>query len=331
MGEKMMYGSSLKGFRATLAETLIKMVDKYPNMVVIDAETGTATNAISFKKVYPERYVTVGVAEQCAVSFAFALSRSGIIPVVPLFSCFLARRACDQIFIQIGYSNANVKMIGCYSGLTTPNTGATHQSINELAIIRSMPNIRVIETADPDELAQAIQCAIEIEGPVFIRMIRGDISKYDVCVTPEGHMFKLDKASILREGNDITLIACGMMVVRALEAAEVLAEKGVSADVINCSSIKPIDIETIVTSARKTGKVVTAENHNIYGGMGSAVAEVLSQHYPVPIRIVGIEDVYGWSGPLEDLLSQYGLTTERILKKAYELLEFPACPDKMKA
>lgn len=331
MSEKMMYGSSLKGFRATLADTLIKMVDRYPNMVVIDAETGTATNAISFKKAYPERYVTVGVAEQCAVSFAFALSRSGIIPVVPLFSCFLARRACDQIFIQIGYSNANVKMIGCYSGLTTPNTGATHQSINELAIIRSMPNIRVIETADPDELAQALQCAMEIEGPVFIRMVRGDISEYDVRVTPEGHKFRLDKASVLREGSDISIIASGIMVPRAMEAAEILAGKGISAEVVNCSSIKPIDVETIVASARKTGKVVTAENHNVYGGMGSAVAEVLSQHYPVPMRIMGIEDMYGWSGPLEDLLPQYGLTTERILEKAYGLLNLTACPDKADA
>jgi transketolase len=321
MGEKMMYGCSLKGFRTMLADTLVELGQKYLNMVVIDAETGTATNILDFKRAYPDRYVTVGIAEQAAISFASALSFAGIIPVVPLFSCFLTRRACDQIFIQVGYSNANVKMIGCYSGLTTPNTGATHQSINEFAIIRSMPNIRVIETAEPEELAQAIRCAMEIEGPVYIRMIRGDIPEYEKRVTPEDHVFRLDKASVLREGTDISLIACGLMVIRAMEAAKLLAKQGISAEVVNCSSVKPIDIETIVASARKTGRVVTAENHNVFGGMGSAVAEVLVQNCPVPMRIMGIEDKYGWSGPLADLFQMYGFTTERILEKAHELLE----------
>jgi len=320
MTEKMMYGCSLKGFRAALGDTLLALGDKYQNLVVVDSETGTATNVLDFRDHYPDRFVTTGIAEQTAVSFAFALSRCGMIPVVPLFSCFLARRACDQIYVQIGYANANVKLIGCYSGLSTPNTGATHQSINEFAILRSMPNIKVIETADPNELEQALYRSIEYYGPVYIRMIRGDIVEYDQVCTPQNHRFELDKATILQEGSDISLIACGMMVPRALKASDILAEAGVSAEVVNCSSIKPIDVKTVVASARKTGKVVTAENHNVYGGMGSAVAEVLVQHYPVPMRLVGIEDQYGWSGPLETLLPHYGITTERIVEKAWELM-----------
>lgn len=321
MVTKMRYGASLAGFRASLAECLLKMGAQYPNMVVVDSETGTATNVLDFRDAFPKRYITTGIAEQAAVSMAFALSRSGLIPVVPLFCCFLARRACDQIFIQIGYSSANVKMIGCYAGLTTPNNGATHQSINDLAILRSMPNIKVIEAADPRELAQAISCAMAYTGPVFIRMPRGDIPEFEGYCTPEDHEFRLDKATVLREGTDISFIACGIMVPRALKAAEQLAAQGVSAQVVNCSSIKPIDVETVVAAAKKTGKVVTAENHNVYGGMGSAVAEVLAQHHPVPMRIVGIEDQYGWSGSLEDLFSYYELTVEKLLAKAGELLK----------
>jgi transketolase len=320
MSEKMMYGASLKGFRATLAAKLVELGEKHKNMIVVDAETGTATNILDFKKAYPDRYVTMGIAEQTALSFAFALSRSGKIAVTPLFSCFMARRACDQIYIQIGYSNANVKMIGCYSGMTTPNTGATHQSINDIAIIRSMPNIVVVETADPGELGRALEAAMAYRGPVYIRMIRGDIAKYDIQCVPDNQRFDLFKSTKLRDGKDISLIASGLMVPRALEAADILGKKGISAEVINCTAIKPIDKETIVESAKKTGRVVTCENNNIYGGVGSAVAECLSQHCPVPVRMVGIEDQYGWSGDLADLLAMYELTTEKILKKAEELL-----------
>lgn len=315
-----MYGCALKGFRAALGDTLLALGSQYRNMVVIDSETGTATNVMEFREQYPDRFVTMGIAEQTAISFAFALSRCGMIPVVPMFSCFLARRACDQVYVQIGYANANVKLIGCYSGLSTPNTGATHQSINEFAIMRSIPNIKVIETADPRELEQALRRSMEYQGPVFIRMVRGDIEEYEQIVTPPEHRFELDRASVLRKGTDISLVACGLMVPRAMKAATILEGEGISAEVVNCSSIKPIDIETIAASARKTGRVVTAENHNVYGGMGSAVAEILVEHCPVPMRLMGIEDEYGWSGPLETLLPHYGLTAERIAEKARELM-----------
>lgn len=320
MSPKTMYGVSLKGFRSALADTLVAMGERYPNMVVVDAETGTATNVLDFRDAYPDRYVTMGISEQAALSFAFALSRSGMLPVVPLFSCFMSHRACDQLYVQIGYAHANVKLIGCYTGITTPNTGATHQCMNDIAILRSTPNIRVVECADPTELSQAIQQAMAYEGPVYIRMIRGDIPKYDVPVVPEGHRFDLAKSTVLREGTDISLVASGMMVARALEAADILAREGVSAEVVNMTAIKPVDADTLVATARKTGRVVTCENHNIFGGVGSAVAECLCENAPVPMRMVGVRDRYGWSGPLEDLCEMFGLTTEEIVKSARELL-----------
>ncbi len=326
MSEKLMYGASLKGFRAALSATLVALGRENKDLVVVDAETGTATNAIGFKEAFPDRYVTCGIAEQAAVSFAFALSRCGKIPVVPLFSCFLARRACDQVYIQVGYANANVKLIGCYSGMTTPNTGATHQSINDVAIMRSIPGMRVIETADPYEFQQALREIIKCEGPVFLRSVRGDLPEYDGRFTPEGHQFQLDRSTVLREGSDLSLFASGIMVPRALEAAKTLEARGVSAEVVNVTAIKPMDEETILKSARKTRRVVCAENGSIIGGMGSAVAEFLSQHEPTPIRFCGVKDCYGWSGALKDLFEMYGLTTEEIMRASESLLANPTNP-----
>ena len=320
MSEKMMYGASMKGFRATLAETLVALGHEMDNLIVVDAETGTATNAIGFREVHPQRYVTCGIAEQAAVSFAFAISRCGKVPVVPLFSCFLARRACDQVYIQVGYANANVKLIGCYSGMTTPNTGATHQSINDVAIMRSVPGMRVIETADPFEFQQALRAVIKCEGPVFLRSVRGDIPEYEGRFVPEGHQFRLDQSTVLREGSDISLMASGIMVPRALHAAQVLAQRGISAEVVNVTAIKPLDETTILRSAKKTGKVVCAENSNILGGMGSAIAELLGQKCPTPMRFVGVRDQYGWSGALNDLFEMYGLTAQEILRAADSLI-----------
>ena len=320
MSEKMRYGCSLKGMRATLSDSLVELGHKDPNMIVVDCETGTATNVLDFRDTFGDRYVTMGVAEQSGVSFAFGASRAGLHPVVPLFSAFLTRRACDQIYIQIGYAQANVKMIGCYSGLTTPNTGATHQSVNDIAIMRSMPDITVVETADPEELRQALLSMWDVPGPVYIRMIRGDIAKYDIQCVPEDHQFKFGKSTVLREGMDISLIGTGMMVSRCLEAADILKEKGYSAEVINCSALKPFDNETIAASVKKTGRAVTAENHNIIGGTGSAVAECLAEYCPAPMKRVGIMDKYGESGSLEELFPKFGLTTEKVVEAALELL-----------
>lgn len=320
MSEKMMYGSSLKGMRATLSDTLVDIGRKYEKAVVIDCETGTATNILAFRDTFPERFVTTGVAEQSGISFAFGVARTGFIPIVPLFGSFLTRRACDQIFIQVGYAGANIKLIGCYSGLTSPNTGATHQSINDISIIRSMPNFTIIETADPIELKQALFAIMKIDGPVYLRMIRGDMAKYDIACVPENHEFVIGRSAVLKRGKDITLIGSGLMVSRCLEAAKMLAEKGIDAEVINLSAIKPFDRETVEASVRKTGRAVTAENHSVIGGVGSAVLEALSDKYPVPIKMIGIMDKYGESGAINDLFEKYGLTSKKVFEAALELV-----------
>lgn len=320
MSEKKMYGASLKGMRAAFGETLVELGKENEKIVVIDGETGTATNLMDFKSSFPDRFISVGVAEQSAVSFAFGVSRRGFIPFVPLFASFLTRRACDQIFIQVGYADANVKLVGCYAGMTSPNTGATHQSVNDIAVIRSMPNFTVMEAADANELRQIVREAASMHGPVYIRMIRGDLEKYDVTCNRTGYTFKAGKSPVLREGRDITLIACGLMVPRALEAAEELAGKGVNAEVINLSTIKPVDRDVLMKSLKKTGKAVTAENHSVIGGMGSAVLEAICDTMPVPVKMVGIMDRYGESAALEDLLEKYGLTARKIVSAAEEVL-----------
>lgn len=320
MSNEKMYGVSLKGMRTVLKETLIELGHANEKVVVIDCETGTATNIIGYMKEFPERYIRLGIAEQNAVSFAFGVARSGYVPVVPLFASFLTRRACDQIFIQVGYANSNIKLIGCYAGLTTPNTGATHQSINDISIMRSIPNIVIIEACDEIELRQAIISAVEYEGPVYIRMIRGDIKPYDKNIMPENYRFAIGKSGVLKNGNDITLIGSGLMVSRCMEAAEILGQKGIDAEVINCSTIKPLDSKTILESVRKTKAAVTAENHSIIGGLGGAIAEMLIEEFPIPLKRVGIEDKFGESGTLEDLLEKYQLTSSAVVNAAMKLL-----------
>ena len=309
-----MYGCSLKGMRMTLKDTLVEIARSNRKVVVIDCETGTATNILPFKKEFPDRFVELGVAEQNSISFAFGVSTSGYIPIVPLFGSFLTRRACDQIFIQVGYANANIKLIGCYSGLSTPNTGATHQSVNDLSIMRSIPGIKIIEACNESELKEVIIAAVNLYGPVYIRMIRGDIEPYESMDIRRDREFEIGKALVLKEGGDITLIGCGFMVKRCLDAADQLAKQGISAEVINCSTIKPLDENTIFRSATKTKAVVTAENHSVIGGLGSAITEFVSEYCPVPVKRIGILDSYGESGNLDDLFLKYGLTAQAVME-----------------
>lgn len=321
MAEKMIYGVKLSGIRPVFDEKLVELGAKYENMVIVDAETGLPTNVLGFKAAYPDRFVSVGIAEQTAVSFAFALSRSGKIPVVPLFASFLTRRACDQLFIQAGYAHANIKFFGCYCGLSTPNTGATHQSINDIAIMRSIPGMIVAEAADPQELTKMMDQAMAYDGPVYIRMIRGDLPEYEKIYTNAETKFSFGKSEILLEGSDVTIAACGLMIPRALEAAAMLKAEGISAEVINCSSIKPLDSDTLVASVQKTGRIVTAENGSTVAGMGSAIAECLAERYPVPMRFVGMRDVFGASGTMPELMEAYNLTPGEIIRCAKDLLK----------
>lgn len=316
---KEVLGSALKGARELFGQTLVRLGQENDHLVVIDCETSVPTNVEPFRQAFPDRFVQMGIAEQNAVSFAYGVAASGLIPVVPLFAAFLSRRAYDQVFVQIGYSHANVKMVGCYAGITSPNTGATHQSLLDIAVLRSIPGITVIEPADVLELEHALRWMIEHEGPVYLRMPRGDIEPYETQRFTGTGPFIPGRATVLRSGSDVTLIGSGIMVARCMEAASRLAERGVSAEVINLSSIKPLDAETLVASARKTRRVVTAENHSTIGGVGSAVTELLSEVFPVPISRIGVRDDYGESGALPDLLKKTGLTSDAVVAAAEAL------------
>lgn len=315
------YGSKLQGMRAAVGDTLVELGKKNDKIVVIDAETAVATNIMPFKEAFPDRFLTTCIAEQNAISVAYGLQRMGYIPFVPLFASFIGRRSFDQIFVQAGYPNANIKMMGCYAGITAASVGATHQSFNDIAIMRTIPNIKIIEACDAEELREAIIAAAEYVGPVYIRVVRSDLPEYEVKQMPEDYHFEMGKATVIREGTDISLVGSGIMVSRCKEAAEILAGKGISAEVINVSTIKPLDEDTIVQSASKTRHVVTAENNTVIGGLGGAIAEVLGEKCPVKIGRIGIQDRFGHSGLIVELLDIYNLTTEDIVKKALEILE----------
>jgi len=306
--------------RLIFGQTLVEIGRREPRVVVLDCQTAIPTMAVAFARKFPERFLDFGVAEQNAVSFAAGLARMGFLPIVPLFACFVVRRALDQLATQVAYPELNVKICGVYAGLTSPNTGATHQMLQDLAIMRSMPNLTVVEPADAFELTQALPAVVALPGPVYFRMVRGDIGGPCPRVCPDGYTFRLGRAAMLREGRDVTLVGSGLMVFRCLQAAEVLAREGISADVLNMSSLKPLDERLLVERARRTGAVVTAENHSIIGGLGSAVAECLGETYPVPVRRVGVRDQFGESAPLEDLLPHYGLTAEAVVEAARSVL-----------
>ena len=319
-----MYGVAQGNIRQLFGEALVAVGQANPNVVVLDCQTAMPTAAVSFARAFPERFIDLGIAEQNAVSFAAGLARMGFVPIVPLFACFSARRALDQVTIQVAYADMNVKVCGLYAGLTSPNTGATHQMISDLAVMRSIPNLTVVEPADALEMRQAFAAVVAHRGPVYFRMVRGDIGGPCPRVSPEGYLFRLGKAALLREGRDVTLIGSGLMVSRCLQAAEILASEGIAADVVNVSTIKPLDAEMIAARAGRTGAVVTAENHTVLGGLGGAVAEVLGEACPVPLRRVGIRDEFGTSGPLEEIFPLYGLTAEAVCEAARSALKAKA-------
>ncbi len=305
-----------KDFRDTYGKILVEIGQSNDKVIVIDVDVAHPTRAHLFWQSFPERFVELGVAESNAISFAAGVATLGLVPIVNIFACFASQRACDQVSISVAFPRLNVKICGCYAGLTTPNTGATHQSINDIAIMRSLPNIVVIEPADEMELKEALSWAVEYEGPVYFRVVRCRLSK----IFSQDYRFQFGKGTILRDGKDVTLVGSGMMSSRCIEAAEELNKKGISARVISISTLKPIDKELIIESAKQTGGIVTAENHSVIGGLGSAVSDVLSEYFPVIAKKVGIEDMYGESGRLDELFKKYNLTAKNIIDAACEVM-----------
>ncbi len=317
-GDLAQYGVSQGNIRQLFGEALVALGKANPDVIVLDCQTAMPTAAVAFAKTFPDRFIDLGIAEQNAVSFAAGLARMGFVPIIPLFACFSSRRALDQVTIQAAYANLNVKVCGLYAGLTSPNTGATHQMISDLAVMRSIPNMTVVEPADALEMSQALPAVVAHRGPVYFRMVRGDIGGPCPPAVPAVYTFQLGRAALLREGADVTLIGSGLMVSRCLEAADILRDEGIAADVINVSTIKPLDTDLIVARARRSGAVVTAENHTVLGGLGGAVAEALGDACPVPLRRVGVRDEFGTSGPLEELFPLYGLTADAVCRAARE-------------
>lgn len=303
--------------RDAFGHGLVELGAKYPDLVLVDVDVAEPTRAHHFWNAFPDRFIQLGVAEQNAVSFAAGLSTMGFIPIVNIFACFAARRASDQVAISIAYPRLNVKIVGSYAGITTPNTGATHQSVEDVAVMRAMPNMIVIEAADKNELRQIMQFMLDYRGPVYLRNVRCPLPD----LMPAGYQFSVGKGSVVRSGKDVTLIGSGLMTSRCLEAAGILDREGISAGVINMSTLKPIDRDIISRAARQTGAIVTAENHSVIGGLGSAVAEVLAEGHFAPLERVGLQDTFGESGKLSDLLEKYGLTPHAVVQAARRALE----------
>lgn len=305
--------------REAYGKALAKLAAINENVVVLDADLSKSTKTADFKAVAPERFINMGIAEANMMGVAAGLSTCGKIPFASTFAMFAAGRAFEQIRNSICYPSLNVKICATHAGLTVGEDGATHQSIEDISLMRSIPNMIVINPSDAIETEAAIFAAAEYNGPCYVRLGRLAVS---VINDNADYKFEIGKGVTLTKGNDVTIIATGMMVELALEAKEELAKDGINARIINIHTIKPIDKELLINAAKETGAIVTVEEHSIIGGLGSAVAEVVTEEYPVPVLKVGIKDTFGESGKPNELLKAYGLTTEAIVehsKKAISL------------
>ncbi|MDZ4654924.1 MAG: transketolase family protein [Coriobacteriia bacterium] len=305
-----------KATRAAFGETLNELVADGFDVVAVEADLSKSTTTATFQAAHPDRFFNAGIAEANMVDVAAGLAVAGKIAFTGSFAVFATGRAYDQVRNTVCYSGLNVKLAPTHSGITVGPDGGSHQMVEDLALMRVLPGMRVLVPADYNSAKSALRVAAQTPGPFYVRLGRVGVPKvYDADFELE-----LGKAYVLREGSDVTLAACGVMVAEALKAADLLASEGFSAEVIDVASIKPIDSETLVASVRKTGRVVTCEEHSVIGGLGSAVAELLGEAYPAPMRRVGVKDVFGTSGEPEELMTYFGLTASDIVRAARELL-----------
>jgi transketolase len=294
--------------RDAFGQTLVELGRRYPQMITLDADLHTSSKATMFKKAHPERFIQVGIAEQNLFGIAAGLALSGFMPFPSTFAVFATRRALDQIAISISFPNLNVKIPGSYVGLPTSRAGASHNSIEDIAVMRALPNMRVADPADANDLRAIMRAAAEVEGPVYFRIARMAMPQ----IFENSHVFEWGKGVTLREGRDVTLFGTGIMTTFCLNAAELLAAEGIKAEVVHLGSIKPIDSALIAASVARTGCAVTAENATIVGGFGAAVAEVLGDEFPVPLRRVGVRDRWVDSGGIKELFTHHGMQPEDI-------------------
>ena len=304
--------------RESYGNALKDLAEEFPQLVVLDADLAAATKTGIFKKAYPDRHIDCGIAECNMMGVAAGLSLTGKVPFVSSFAMFAAGRAFEQVRNSIGYPHLNVKIGATHAGISVGEDGASHQCNEDLALMRSIPGMVVMCPADDIEAKAAVRAALEYEGPVYIRFGRAAVP---VINDKPDYKFEIGKGSVVREGKDVTIVATGILVDSALQAAEKLASEGIDAEVINICTIKPIDRDLIIKSAKKTGKVVTCEEHSVIGGLGSAVCEVLSEECPVPVKRVGMQDVFGESGSAADLIHKYGLDAEGVAASVKEFVK----------
>ena len=302
--------------RAAYGETLVELGKKRDDFIVLDADLAAATQTGKFKKEFPERFYDCGIAEQNMVSIAAGVAATGKKVFCSTFAMFAAGRAFEQVRNSIGYPHLNVIIGATHAGISVGEDGATHQCNEDIALMRTIPGMTIINPADDIETKLAIEAAMEHDGPVYLRFGRLPVP----IVFDENYKFELGKGVELKEGNDVTIVATGLMVGEALKAHDLLKEKGISARVINIATIKPLDEEIIIKAAKETGAIVTAEEHTVIGGLGGAVCECLAETYPVPVVKLGVYDVFGHSGPALKLLDQFGLRAENIVEKALKAI-----------
>jgi transketolase len=303
--------------RDAYGKTLAALGDKYPEIVVLDADLSGSTKTAVFAKKFPHRFFNMGVAEQDMMGTAAGLALSGKIPFASTFAVFATGRAWEVVRQSIVYPHLNVKICASHAGLTVGEDGASHQTVMDVAVMRVLPGMTVLVPADAVETEKMIIAAAAYEGPMYVRLSR---AKSPVILPPD-YSFEIGKARVLTEGGDIGIVACGIMVAHALEAQKILEEEGIRATIVNCSTIKPLDTETLLRVAKKTETILTIEEHSILGGLGSAVSEFLSEHYPIPVYRMGVRDEFGQSGTAEALLKHYHLMPEDIVLAARKLLK----------
>jgi len=302
--------------RVEYGKVLAQLGEEHPEIVVLDADLSGSTQTARFAKVFQDRFFNIGIAEQDMMGTAAGLALGGKIPFASTFAIFATGRAWEQVRQSIAYSSLNVKIVASHGGVTVGEDGGSHQSVEDLAIMRVLPNMVVLVPADGPETRAMVRWAVTYQGPVYIRTSRIPFP----VIHDEQVTFALGQSDILLEGDDVTLAGIGLMVHQCLAAADLLAKQGIAARVLNLSCLKPLDWGLVVDSAQRTGCMVTAEEHSATGGLGSAVSEVLSEHYPVPLRRVGLRDTFGLSGKPDDLLKHFGLTPENISKAALAVL-----------
>lgn len=306
-----------QALRVTFGETVSELANADPRIVMLDGDVGSSTRADIFEEAHGDRFYQMGVAEQNMLGVAAGMATVGLIPFVSTFACFAVARALDTVRVIVAQPNLPVKIMGGYAGLLAGMTGKTHLMVDDISIMRAMPNMTVVAPADDVEAAQALRAIVDVPGPTYVRLTRQESPRFFT----DDYTFGLSRAVIMREGSDVTLMSTGTQSVRVYEAAEMLADRGIDAHVLHIPSIKPIDVASVVAAAEKTGFVVTVEEHTIVGGLGGAVAETLAEHAPTPMRRHGFLDTFLESGPDELLLEKYRLSSTQVAAVIEEHLQ----------